>query len=260
MFAGHVGAGLVFARMERRVNAGAFIAAALLLDIILWSLRAPRARGGRLLRGSRARRTSPSSRSRSRTGCSPSLMWSVVAGGLLFAASARLGAGSPAAARVRTRAAWLAGAAVFSHWLLDALVHRPELPVAGSLRAGLGPLGSPARGARGRDRHRVLRHGGVHGGERPASGPLDRDRRPRAPHAGADARGDDRGPTSALGVRDGHELARHARHRVRLRVLLGRRRERNPPRASAPPRLEARARPRPPGAGSGVLVGPAARA
>jgi hypothetical protein len=58
-------------------------------------------------------------------------MWAVIAGRLLFAASARLG---PA----RARAAVLAGAAVFSHWLLDALVHRPELPVAGSVVAGLG--------------------------------------------------------------------------------------------------------------------------
>jgi hypothetical protein len=31
----------------------------------------------------------------------------------------------------RWRAAALVGAAVFSHWLLDALVHRPELPLAG---------------------------------------------------------------------------------------------------------------------------------
>jgi hypothetical protein len=38
MFAGHVGAALVLASVERRVNVGAFITAALLLDILLWIL------------------------------------------------------------------------------------------------------------------------------------------------------------------------------------------------------------------------------
>jgi hypothetical protein len=36
MFAGHVGAALAFGRAERRVNVGAFVAAALLLDIALF--------------------------------------------------------------------------------------------------------------------------------------------------------------------------------------------------------------------------------
>ena len=38
MFAGHVAAGLAVARFEPRVNVGAFIAAALLLDLVLWVL------------------------------------------------------------------------------------------------------------------------------------------------------------------------------------------------------------------------------
>jgi hypothetical protein len=36
MFAGHVGAGLAIALAERRVNVGVVIAAALLLDLLLW--------------------------------------------------------------------------------------------------------------------------------------------------------------------------------------------------------------------------------
>ena len=36
MFAGHVGAALAIGRAERRVNVGAFVLAALLLDIVLW--------------------------------------------------------------------------------------------------------------------------------------------------------------------------------------------------------------------------------
>jgi hypothetical protein len=36
------------------------------------------------------------------------------------------------------RAALLVGAAVFSHWLLDALVHGPEMPLAGAESAKVG--------------------------------------------------------------------------------------------------------------------------
>lgn len=37
------------------------------------------------------------------------------------------------------RAAWIVGAAVFSHWILDLLVHRADLPLAGNrFKVGLG--------------------------------------------------------------------------------------------------------------------------
>jgi hypothetical protein len=36
MFAGHVGAALALGQAERRVSVGALVAAALLLDIVLW--------------------------------------------------------------------------------------------------------------------------------------------------------------------------------------------------------------------------------
>jgi hypothetical protein len=36
MLAGHVGAALAVGRAERHVNVGAFVIAALLLDILLW--------------------------------------------------------------------------------------------------------------------------------------------------------------------------------------------------------------------------------
>ena len=36
MFAGHLGAALAIGRAERRVNVGAFVIAALFLDIVLW--------------------------------------------------------------------------------------------------------------------------------------------------------------------------------------------------------------------------------
>ena len=130
MFAGHIGAGLALARFERRVNAGAFITAALLLDVVLWVL---------VLAG-RESVTFPADFASSHQpeftfplshGLVTSLVWSVLGGLLLFAGAARLGAG-------RARAAVLLAGTVFSHWLLDALVHRPELPIAGESVAGLG--------------------------------------------------------------------------------------------------------------------------
>lgn len=36
MFAGHLGAALAIGRAERRVNVGVFVAAASLLDVVLW--------------------------------------------------------------------------------------------------------------------------------------------------------------------------------------------------------------------------------
>jgi TRAP-type C4-dicarboxylate transport system permease small subunit len=36
MFAGHIGAGLAIGRLERRINVGVFIFAAVLIDFMLW--------------------------------------------------------------------------------------------------------------------------------------------------------------------------------------------------------------------------------
>ena len=55
------------------------------------------------------------------------ILWSVVAG-LIARAILRDG-----------RAAWILGAVVFSHWVLDFFTHRPDLPLwAGGPRVGLG--------------------------------------------------------------------------------------------------------------------------
>jgi hypothetical protein len=132
MFAGHVGAALVIGRAERRVNVGIFIAAALLLDVVLWlfvllgweSVGIPANFGST----HQPEFTFPYSH-----GLVASIAWSGFAAGFAFVAFARLEA-------AKSRAAALIAAAVFSHWLLDALVHRPELPLAGasSLKVGLG--------------------------------------------------------------------------------------------------------------------------
>ena len=124
MFAGHIGVGLALGRAERRVNVAVFVGAALLLDAILWLL---------VLAGWESVAI-PADFERSRQpvfdfpvshGLAGALAWSAVAAAVAGVALGRL--------RVaRVRAAALIGIAVLSHWVLDAAVHRAELPLAGS--------------------------------------------------------------------------------------------------------------------------------
>jgi hypothetical protein len=141
MFAGHVGAGLALGRLERRVNVAVFVGAALLLDLVLWVLV--------LLGVEHA--TIPSDMASTHQpafafpwshGLVAALGWSALAGVAAHAlAGTRLGA-------ARVRLAWLVAAAVFSHWLLDAWMHRPELPLLGGSgpKVGLAWWDHPALG------------------------------------------------------------------------------------------------------------------
>jgi len=123
MLAGHVGAALAIGRAERRVNVGAFVIAALLLDVLLWlfvllgweSVSIP----ADFANTHQPRFVFPFSH-----GLLAGIAWSALAGGVAFLCCSRL-------KQARLRAAALVAAAVFSHWLLDALVHVPELPLAG---------------------------------------------------------------------------------------------------------------------------------
>lgn len=132
MFAGHVGVGLAVARAERRVPAWVFVFAAMFADFVLWLL---------VLAG-RESVAVPADFAATRQlqfdfpwshGLAASVAWSLLAG-----AAAGLALGGTR--RFRLRAAALVALAVLSHWLLDALVHAPELPLAGagSRRVGLG--------------------------------------------------------------------------------------------------------------------------
>jgi uncharacterized membrane protein (UPF0182 family) len=130
VFAGHIGAALAIGRAERRVNVGVFVLAALLLDVALWlfvllgweRVVIPPSFGTT----HQAEFTFPLSH-----GLVAGIAWSALAGFVVFAARSSLGA-------ARLRAALLLAAAVLSHWLLDALVHRPELPIAGAGSATVG--------------------------------------------------------------------------------------------------------------------------
>ena len=132
MLAGHVGAALAIGRAERRVNVGAFVFAALLLDVVLWLS---------VLLGWESIAIPPDFASTHQLefvfpyshGLLASIAWSALAAAAIFI-------WYPGLMEGKLRAAVLVGAAVFSHWLLDALVHVPELPLGGasSMKVGLG--------------------------------------------------------------------------------------------------------------------------
>jgi membrane-bound metal-dependent hydrolase YbcI (DUF457 family) len=123
MFAGHIGAALAVGSAEPRINIGAFIFAALLLDIVLWILVIANIES-LAITSNFASIHQPEFVFPYSHGLASAAVWSALAA--LLAAAFALRAGI-----TPRRAALLAALAVFSHWLLDALVHIPELPVLG---------------------------------------------------------------------------------------------------------------------------------
>ena len=105
-------------------SVGVFVGAALLLDIVLWllvllgveSVAIP----SDFASTHQPKFVFPYSHS-----FLAGVLWSAIAGAAAFLACSD----RPA---LKRRAAVLVAAAVFSHWLLDALVHRPEMPLTGS--------------------------------------------------------------------------------------------------------------------------------
>ena len=130
MFAGHVGVALAIGRIERRVNVGVFVTSALLLDFVLWLL---------ILIGWESVNI-PDDFSTTHQphfvfpyshGLLAAGGWSVLAGALALPLCSYH-------KETRWRIAVLVASAVFSHWLLDALAHRPEMPLASSTSATVG--------------------------------------------------------------------------------------------------------------------------
>lgn len=127
MFVGHLGAGLAAKRMAPRLSLGALFLAAMLLDALLWTfvllgleeVQVP-ANFGEV---HYLTFTFPYSH-----GLVASLAWSAAAFGVVRASGWNARAGA------------VVGATVFSHFLLDALVHVVGLPLLGprSYRLGLG--------------------------------------------------------------------------------------------------------------------------
>jgi len=130
MFAGHIGVALAAGRAEPRVNVGLFALAALWLDVVLWTL-VLLGRESVTIPADFARTHQPQFVFPFSHGLLAAAAWSALAGALVLLLSS-LGA------RDRRRAAALVAAVVFSHWPLDALVHRAELPLLGESSPGVG--------------------------------------------------------------------------------------------------------------------------
>ncbi len=121
---------MAIGRVERRVNVGVFITSALLLDFVLWlfillgweSVSIP---------ANFATTHQPEFVFPYSHGLLAAVVWSAIAGVFALRLHSRI-------EEARWRAAALVTAAVFSHWLLDALVHRPEMPLAGGTSAMVG--------------------------------------------------------------------------------------------------------------------------
>ena len=124
MFAGHVGAGLALGRCLRKINVGVLIFSALGLDLILWMLVLAGIESVEVPADFTRRHyfvfTFPYSH-----GLLAGLGWSALGAGVTWLVTRSWES-------ERGRAAALVAAAVFSHWILDALVHVPGLPVSGS--------------------------------------------------------------------------------------------------------------------------------
>lgn len=131
MLAGHIGVAFALGRVEPRVKIGVLVVAALWLDLLLWALILLGRESVRIP-ADYAATHQPAFVFPYSHGLAAALAWSAVAGGLALGIFSRLGG-------AKWRAAAIVAAAVFSHWLLDWLVHRPELPLAGggSALAGL---------------------------------------------------------------------------------------------------------------------------
>lgn len=123
MLAGHLGIALAASRIEPRIGLGTLAAASLLADLLLWTL---------VLAGVESVTIPPDFAVTRQPrfefpvshGLAASVGWSAIAGALAAAFV-------DAAAATRRRIALVVAATVLSHWLVDALVHRPELPLAG---------------------------------------------------------------------------------------------------------------------------------
>src|SRR6266481_6610528 len=135
MLVGHLGAGLAAKAVAPRVGLGTLVASALLLDIVLWLFVILHFEGA----------TVPGDFA-TRHMLAFSFPWSHSLLGALFwsAGAAFVWTWSGGEGKYFAFAPAVIAATVFSHWLLDVLVHPPELPLwgPGAPSVGLG-LGQP---------------------------------------------------------------------------------------------------------------------
>ncbi len=132
MLVGHIGAALVAKRLEPRLDLGVLLLAALFADLLLWVLVifGVESVGVAVASGSARFFTFNFPYSH---GLAASIVWSGLAAVVGWSFMAR-------GATRRTRLACVLSLTVLSHFVLDVLVHVPDLPIvgAGSLKLGLG--------------------------------------------------------------------------------------------------------------------------
>jgi len=132
MFAGHIGAALAIGRAERRINIGVLVFAALLIDFALW-LFVLLGWESVLIPADYATTHQPVFNFPYSHSLIAIMAWSAAAGAVIYL-------WYPQLKENKLRAAGFVALAVFSHWLLDDLVHVAGLPLAGagSPKVGIG--------------------------------------------------------------------------------------------------------------------------
>lgn len=131
MFAGHLAAGLVLKKMERRINLGWLFFAALFHDFLLGILV--------LLRLEQIHIPANFAQTHYLTftfpyshGLAASILWSALAFGITYAVLPRW------TLKERRQAGWVMALTVFSHFVLDWIVHIPEMPLLGESSPKIG--------------------------------------------------------------------------------------------------------------------------
>lgn len=133
MLVGHFGVGLAAKRIVPETSAGTLMLASLLPDFVAWTLLLAGVEHARIHPG--ITRTNPLDLYD--IAISHSLLTDAIWGLLL--------AGAYFLWRRHSRASWIILAVVLSHWLLDFLSHRPDMPLAPGVHQyfGLGLYNSP---------------------------------------------------------------------------------------------------------------------
>ncbi|MBN1007445.1 hypothetical protein [Amphritea pacifica] len=131
MLAGHIGVALALCRLDRRVNPGALVAAALFLDLLLWSFVLLGWESVTIPDNYNDKHQLKFNFSYSHS-LSAALIWSVMSGAAAFLWYSEFRG-------VGQRAVFMVSVAVFSNWLLDFTVHNLDLCLLGdaSLKMGL---------------------------------------------------------------------------------------------------------------------------
>jgi hypothetical protein len=117
MFVGHIGVALAAKRAAPRTSLGTLVAAAVFLDLVWPALLLVGVERVRIDPGNTAFTPLDFEHYPFTHGGVAVLLWSLAFGGLYLALTGY------------RRGAWVAGALVASHWVLDAIVHRPDLPL-----------------------------------------------------------------------------------------------------------------------------------